>query len=111
MVVLGIFILTILSVGILRLGYGAALRTRIIHGRTMAQLAAEAGYEQAVCWLSTQEDVLGFLSPAIGLAQVQAFDSNNTDFPESSYQCSVSFDHFMENRPVYKIVSNGYSDL
>jgi len=116
-VVLGIFILTVLSMGILAAAYGVRLRAANIKAQTSAILAAEAAYEEAVSWLNQQPDVFAVLVPPIGKRGGRSWRPSSrevtikgtVEFEGSKGDYTISFDHFSAAQPVYKIIANGYS--
>jgi len=119
LVVLAIFILTVLGLGVLSISYGARLRSANARSEAMAKLACEAGYEKAIYWLNSQQDVLSvFASEGAGSSKIKKPKDPNKDKPEgqgsfgnSKFDYSIRFDHFQGSRPVYKILSNGYCGL
>ena len=59
-----VFVLAILGVGVLTLGYGARMRPVVAQKSISAKLIAEAGYESAIYWMNSQADVLNSLKLA-----------------------------------------------
>ncbi|MCK5174462.1 MAG: type II secretion system protein, partial [Planctomycetes bacterium] len=66
MVVAAVLILAIIGLGLLKISYGARLRAVRIQNVASAKLAAEAGYEKAIHWMSEQEDLLSTMAPLPG---------------------------------------------
>jgi len=113
-----VFFLTILGLSILTAAYGARSRATKLRHETIAKLTAEAGYEDAIHWMNSQEDVLsavasgGRTGRAGGYSELRTMsikgNSSQERFPNSSFEYTISFDRFWGSQPVYKIVSNGY---
>ncbi len=70
---------------------------------TIAMLAAEAGYEKGIFWMSQQDDVL------TGLAECGTGSSGTINFTDSRCGYEVQFYNFIGSRPVFRILSTGYS--
>ena len=98
-----IVILSTLGLGMLAVSYGVRHNAIKLKNETIAMLAAEAGYEQAVFWMSQQKDMLSSLysedTGTIGTLNV----------PQGSCDYKVGLYTFVGSRPVYRIVSNGHS--
>jgi hypothetical protein len=101
MVIVIMVILIILSVGEMMLSYQARIRAVDFKAQTEAMLAAEAGYEKALFWMSRQPDILGSLQAGGG--------SGNIDFTTSHCRYQVSFLDYMGQRPVFKVAVVGTS--
>ena len=96
-------ILVSLGIGMLAVAYGVRHRAIQLKNETAAMLAAEAGYEQAVFWMSQQQDVLTAIDQeAEGITGDLSFAGADCDY-------GIEFYTFRDARPVYKIVSNGHS--
>jgi len=81
---------------------GVRLRAITIKNETIALLAAEAGYEKAVFWMSQQPDMLSSLEKgASGI-------SGAVNLPNSNCNYSIHFFTFLGSRPIYKVTSTGY---
>ena len=61
LVIVLILVLSVLGVGMLTLASGARHRAIQFKSEAAAMLAAEAGYEKAVYWMSQQPDMLSAL--------------------------------------------------
>ena len=61
LVVLSMVILSTLGLGMLTVAYGVKHKAIQLKNETISMLAAEAGYEQAVFWMSQQNDMLSTL--------------------------------------------------
>ncbi len=116
-----VFALTILGLGILTAAYGARLRATRSRHKTMAELVAEAGYEEAVRWMNKQPDVLSSMSEGgrgsigrgsgtLSTTRIRKTSSPGR-FADGSFTYTISFDRFLGSQPVYEIVSEGYYGL
>ena len=103
LVTVGIVILSALGLGMLAVSYGVRHNAIKLKNETIAMLAAEAGYEQAVFWMSQQKDMLSSLykedSGTIGALNV----------PQGSCDYQIGLYTFVGSRPVYRVISNGHS--
>lgn len=110
-----IFILSVLGLGLLTIAYGARLRATMMKNETMAKMTAEAGYENAINWMSKLHDPLASFSQSEGRGRrgsetPEPFEPEfNVTIADSHCDYSISFDHFLGNRPIYRIESTGYS--
>jgi len=112
-----VFALTILGLGILTAAYGARLRATRLRHNTMAELVAEAGYEEAIRWMNEQPDVLSAMtgggrgSIGRGSGTLSTTRIRKTSLPDrfshGSFTYTISFDRFLGSQPVYEIVSKG----
>jgi len=102
LVVISLTILTTLGFGLLTVGYGARRQAAVIKGELAALLAAEAGYEKAVFWMTRQQDMLN------ALQQGAPGTTGNLTFPDSSCTYQISLFSFAGARPVFRIVSDGH---
>ncbi len=101
--VISIVVLTTLGMGLTTLGYHVRRNAIQIKTEAAALLAAEAGYERAVFWMGQQQDMLSALeSNAQGSTGTLAFSESRCGY-------AVSLHTFIGSRPVYRIISNGYS--
>ncbi|MBN2181289.1 MAG: hypothetical protein JW715_05195 [Sedimentisphaerales bacterium] len=96
-------VLTLLGAGLLHICYGVRIRAAQIKRQTISMLAAEAGYETGIFWMSRQPDVLS------GLADSDSGSSGTLVFENSRCNYEVQFYDFIGMRPVFRIVSTGYS--
>ena len=101
MVIIVMIILIILTVATSMVSYGSRLQAVKTKAETEAMLAAEAGYERAIFWMSQQSDILGALQLGGG--------SGNISFGTSRCEYEVQFQEFMGARPVFKVLSTGIS--
>ncbi len=105
LVVISLVILSTLGIGLLRVAYGVRRQAISLKNETVAMLAAEAGYEKAIFWMSQQQDMLSTLqNGADGTSGTINFQDGDCDY-------SVEFFTFAGSRPVYKVVSNGHSGV
>jgi hypothetical protein len=96
-------VLAALGVGMLTVAWGARHRAILLKSEASAMLAAEAGYEKAVYWMSRQPDMLSALEAgASGTA-------GSLSFPDSRCNYQISLYTFLMSRPIYRVLSNGYS--
>ncbi len=101
LVVVAGVILMILGVALLSASYGARLNSIRFKNETAAMLAAEAGYEKAIFWMSEQADLL------YKIKNVGAHTDSITFDDGASCQYIVNFYSFIGAKPIYKIVSQG----
>src|SRR3989304_259615 len=67
--------------------------------------APEAGYEQAVYWMSQQPDMLSALyANASGTAGSLTFDDASCDY-------RIGIFTFLKHRPIYRVLANGQSGV
>jgi len=102
LVVIALTILTTLGFGLLTIGYGARHQAATIKGNLAAMLAAEAGYEKAVFWMTQQQDMLN------ALQQGASGTTGTLTFPDSSCTYQISLFSFAGARPVFRVVAHGY---
>jgi hypothetical protein len=105
MVVISLTLLATLGVGLLAVGYGARRQAVSVKADLAAMLAAEAGYEQAVFWMCQQSDMLS------ALQQGATGTTGSLSFPDSSCTYQISLFSFSGSRPVFRILSQGYSGV
>lgn len=101
LVIIVMIILIILSAGAMMASYGSRLQAVKAKAETEAMLAAEAGYEKAIFWMSQQSDILGAIQSGGG--------SGNINFGTSRCSYEISFQDYIGARPVFKILSTGIS--
>jgi hypothetical protein len=111
--VFAVALLSILGLGILMLAYGARLRADHLVDGTAARLSAEAGYEKAIHWLSTQEYPLEVFSPSGGRRGASKPKTitlkSGEELVKNPFECTISLNSFLGTRPVYKIISKGFN--
>ncbi len=101
MVIVVMIILLALVFGVMMTSQSSRLQAVRTKAETEAMLAAEAGYENAIFWMSKQTDILGELQNGGG--------SGSIIFPTSRCNYDISFQDFIGARPVFKVVSTGIS--
>lgn len=105
LVVVALMIMSAFGIGMLAIAYGTRQQAVKLKNETAAMLAAEAGYEKAMFWMSQQQDMLTTLyngSP----------DTTGTiNFLAADCDYTINFYSFIKARPVYRIVSNGHSGM
>ncbi|HNS21606.1 MAG TPA: hypothetical protein PKH24_13965 [Sedimentisphaerales bacterium] len=103
--VIAVVILTTVGMGLLTIGYGVRHHAISAKADAAAMLAAEAGYEKAVFWMGQQQDMLS------ALQQGAAGTSGSLTFPDSSCTYQIGLYTFVKSRPVFRVVSHGYSGI
>jgi len=103
LVVVSIIILSTLGVGLMSVAYGVRHKAVKFKNETAAMLAAEAGYEKAVYWMSQQKDMLD------ALIKGTPETTGSISFADGSCSYQIKLHTFAGSRPVYKIVSQGSS--
>jgi Tfp pilus assembly protein PilX len=101
LVVVVMAILIILTTGEMMSSYQSRIQAVNAKAQTEAMLAAEAGYEKAIFWMSQQPDILGSLQNGGG--------SGNLNFGSSSCRYQVGFLDYMGARPLFKVAAIGTS--
>jgi hypothetical protein len=101
--VVAMLIMSMLGIGMLAIAYGTRHQAIQQKNEAAAMLAAEAGYEKALFWMSQQQDMLTTLyNGSPDTAGTLTFQGTDCDY-------SVGFYSFVGARPVYRIISNGHS--
>ncbi len=96
-------ILALIGAGLLHICYGVRVRAARIKRETISMLAAEAGYEKAIFWMSQQSDVLsGLADPTSGAFGTIAFENSHCYY-------EISLHDFIGARPIFRVISTGYS--
>ena len=103
--VLAVVVLTTLGAGILAAAWQTRHRAIKFKRETASMLAAEAGYEQAVYWMSQQKDMLSALQDRV------AGTSGALSFPDGSCDYEIGLYTFARARPVYRVVAEGSSGV
>jgi hypothetical protein len=96
-------VLCTLGLGMLTVAYGVRHNAAKLKNETISMLAAEAGYENAVFWMSQQKDMLSTLY----LEDSDAMGSLN--FAQGSCNYNIELYTFVGSRPIYRIISVGQS--
>ncbi len=105
LVTISIFILTTLGLGLLTISYGTRHSATRLNNEVAAMLAAEAGYEKAIYWMSQQNDMLSALQESV------PGTSGTLNFPDGYCDYQIDFYSLINARPAYRIVSNGHSGV
>jgi hypothetical protein len=101
--VVALVVLSILGMGLLTISYGVRHQALMLENEATSMMVAEAGYEQAVFWMSQQQDVLtSVLNSAPGT-------TGTITFPTGYCNYSIALYTILGSRPIYRIVSNGNS--
>jgi hypothetical protein len=101
--VVALVILSAIGVGLLAVAYGVRHQAITQENEAVSMMAAEAGYERAVFWMSQQQDVITSLRNGV------AGSAGTVTFPYGYCNYSIAFYTYIGARPIYRIVSNGYS--
>ena len=99
LVLFGIVILMALIIGSAMTSYNSRLQAVQTKSQTEAMLAAEAGYEQAIFWMSQRTDLLGDIQAGRG--------QDTINFATGSCSYIISFHGFIGARPVFRVTSTG----
>ena len=99
MVLVAVVILMALIIGTTMTDYHARLRAVKLKSQTEAMLAAEAGYERAIFWMSQQSDILS----AIGTG------NGSINFGTSTCSYTIAFHGWLGQKPIFEIISTGIS--
>ncbi len=103
LVTIAMVVLTFLGLGMLTVAYGVKHTAIKMKNETISMLAAEAGYESAVFWMSQQKDMLGAIyNQSSGV-------TGALNVPQGSCSYNIELFSFVGSRPVYRIVSVGQS--
>ena len=103
LVIVAVIILAALAVGLMMASFGVRIQSIRAKNETAAMLAAEAGYEKGVYWMSQQSDILS--------AMQKGGATGTIDFDTSSCSYQVDFDNYIGARPVFRITSTGTSGI
>ncbi|MFH1370784.1 MAG: hypothetical protein ABII09_05805 [Planctomycetota bacterium] len=101
LVIVAVVILVALAVGLTMVSYGARIQAVRAKCETASMLAAEAGYEQGIFWMSQQADILSALQNGSA--------SGTIEFENSSCTYDVQFEDYIGARAVFRIISTGTS--
>jgi hypothetical protein len=105
LITISIFILTTLGLGLLTISYGNRHSAVRMKNEVASLLAAEAGYEKAIYWMSQQNDMLS------ALAEGAPGTSGTLNFPDGYCDYQIGFYTLINARPSYRIISNGHSGI
>ena len=105
LVVVSLLVLSALGTALLTVAYGVRHRAIRLRNEAVAMFAAEAGYERATFWMSQQQDMLTALQHDLtGTTGSLQFQDGRCDY-------KIEFFSFIGARPIYRIVSTGYSGM
>jgi hypothetical protein len=99
LVLMAMVILMALIMGAAMTSYGSRLQAVQTKAQTEAMLAAEAGYEQAIFWMSQRTDLLGDIEDGNGVGSIN-FETGRCDY-------EIGFHGFIGARPVFRVTSTG----
>jgi len=105
LVVVSLIILSALGTGLLAVAYGVRHQAIALRNEAVAMVAAEAGYEKAIFWMSQQEDMLSALQDGT------PGTSGSLQFHDGGCDYKIEFYAFVGARPVYRVVSSGQSGV
>ena len=105
LVMASLAILMTLGVGMLIAAYGVRHKAIRLKNEAVARLAAEAGYEQAIYWMSQQQDVLSAIENG------DAGISGALNFPDADCDYQIQLYTFVGYQPVYSVISTGHSGV
>jgi hypothetical protein len=101
LVLVAVIILMALIMATTMTDYHARLRAVKLKSQTEAMLAAEAGYESAIFWMSQQSDIL---------TAIQAGSGNGSiNFGTSTCSYTIAFHGWLGQKPIYEVTSTGVS--
>lgn len=100
-VIIVIVVLSALATGLIMSSFGARIQAVRTKNETAAMLAAEAGYEKGIFWMSQQTDILSSLQ--------NGSNTGTLELPGGSCSYTVDFDDYIGYKPVFRIVSTGVS--
>jgi hypothetical protein len=104
-VVMSLLILSTLGIAMLSAAYGVRHKAIRLKNEAVARLAAEAGYEKAVFWMSQQKDMIGALQSGVpGTSGMLSFQDGGCGY-------EIKFFSYVGSRPVYRVVSKGNSGM
>jgi hypothetical protein len=105
LVLIAMVLLTVMGLGLLSVAYGVRLDAVRLKNEAVARLAAEAGYEQALYWMSQQKDMLSAIQQGV------PGTSGNLAFADGDCDYQIQLFSFAGSRPIYKVVSTGHSGV
>ena len=101
LVVFSLVLLSFLGIGMLRVAYGVRHNAIKMKNETVSMLAAEAGYEKAIFWMSQKQDMLS------AIQQDDSGANGSLNLPSGDAKYQVMLHTFAGSRPVYKVMSRG----
>ena len=103
--VISMVLLLAVGVGMLAVAYDVRLRAIKLKNEAVAMLAAEAGYENAIFWMSQQQDMLSALQKGVSGTEGTLY------FAGGSCDYQIGLFTFVQARPIYRVLSNGHSGV
>lgn len=103
LVLVSLIILSALGVGLLSVASGVRHRATGLRNEAVSMLAAEAGYEKAISWMSQQDDMLSALKDGA------PGTSDSLEVVDGDCDYSIELFAFIGARPIYRVISNGHS--
>lgn len=104
-VAISLVVLSLLGSGMLTVAHGVRRRAVMLKNEAVARCSAEAGYQQAVFWMSQQEDMIRALQEEVsGTSGTLSLASGECDY-------YIDFFSYYGTRPVFNIISNGQSGM
>jgi len=103
LVIIAMVLLTVMGMGLLSVAYGVRLGAIRLKNEAVARLAAEAGYEQALYWMSQQKDMLSALQKGV------AGTTGTLTFPDGDCDYQIQLFSFVGSQPIYRVISTGHS--
>jgi len=101
LVVVSLMLLSFLGIGMLKVAYGVRHNAIKMKNETISMLAAEAGYEKAIFWMSQNQDMLS------AIQQDDPGANSKINLPSGDADYQVMLYSFAGSRPVYKVISRG----
>ena len=105
LVIVLMVVLATLGLSMLTVGYGVRHKTIRLKNEAVSMLAAEAGYEKAIFWMSQQQDMLSALQDGV------PGTSGTLSFPDGDCNYQIELFSFVGARPVYRVISSGHSGV
>lgn len=102
LVVISLVVLSCLGIGMLKVAYGLRHRAIQTKNEAIAMLAAEAGYEKAIFWMSQNKDMLS------AIQKDDPGTSGSLNLPSGDADYQVMLYTFAGYRPVYRVLSTGH---
>ncbi len=101
LVLFGIIILMALIIGATMSDYHSRLSAVKTKSQAEAMLAAEAGYENAIFWMSQQSDILTALQNGSG--------NGSISFGSATCSYTINFHGWLGQKPIFEVTSTGVS--
>lgn len=101
LVLVAVVILMALIIGTTMTDYQTRLQAVKTKSQTEAMLAAEAGYESAIFWMSQQSDILTAIQNGSG--------NSSIDFGSATCSYTIAFHGWLGQKPIYEVTSTGVS--